>query len=473
MNTSFNQPIWPKPKESLGKRLMTVFDVVAATLEESSFKDAATVAVTELATRLGCERVSIGFTRKKQTRVAAVSHSVQFAQKINLISSIGDAMDESIDQCSRILYQPDGGRDDLIQRCHAALQNLHGSHSILTVPFLDSDGDGYGAVTFERATDTPFDDNTVLLCEAVSALLGPILREKQLVDLPLYKKAAIHISGQFRKLFGPGYPALKFVSVCIAGMLIFFAVATGDYRVSARSVLEGTVQRSVIAPFDGYLYEAPVLAGDIVTKGQVMASLDTRDLMLQRVKWASQYKQHTLEFNKALAKNEIAESKIIRELMSQAESELSLLDEQLARARILVPIDGIVITGDWSQSIGAPIERGQTLFQIAPLNSYRVMLEVAESDVDQVAVGQKGDLVLNAMPDTPYIFMVKKISPVTTTREGSNFFFVEGSILQDSKKLRPGMQGYGKIFITRRKLIWIWMHDLIDWMRIWFWTKVS
>jgi multidrug resistance efflux pump len=266
---------------------------------------------------------------------------------------------------------------------------------------------------------------------------------------------------------------LKLVTICIALILLFVSVTNGDYRISAKSVLEGTVQRSVIAPFDGYLYEAPVRAGDIVTKGQLLANLDSRDLMLQRLKWSSQHKQHTLEFNKALARNEIVESKIIRELINQAESELSLLDEQIKRAEILVPFDGIAITGDWSQSIGTPIERGQVLFQIAPLNSYRVMLEVAEGDIDQVAVGQKGDLVLNAMPDTPYAFMVEKISTVTTTRDGSNFFLVEGRILQDSKKLRPGMHGYGKIFVERRKLIWIWMHDLIDWIRIWFWKKVS
>ncbi len=452
---------------------MTVFDVIAATLEERRFKDAATVAATELATRIDCERVSIGFTRKSHARVAAVSHSVQVFQKMNLISSIGEAMDESIDQGTSVLCPPGENRENIIQRCHEVLQRSHGSHSILTVPFLDSKGYGYGAITFERATDKPFDDNSVLLCEAVSALLGPILQEKYFVGLPLYKKAAMHISEQYRKLVGPGYPVLKLAAICFAGIMIFFAVANGDYRVSARSVLEGTVQRSVIAPFDGYLHEAPVRAGDIVSKGQIMASLDTRDLLLQRIKWASQHKQHKLEFNKALSRNEIAESKIIRELMSQAESELSLLDEQIARARIPVPFDGIVITGDWSQSIGAPIERGQTLFQIAPLNSYRVMLEVAESDIDQVAVGQKGDLVLNAMPDNRFAFMVEKISSVTTAREGSNFFVVEGSILQDPQKLRPGMQGYGKIFIERRKLIWIWMHDFIDWMRIWFWTKVS
>lgn len=462
-----------EPNESLSRRLMTVFDVVAAVLEESRFKAAATVAVTELATRIGCERVSIGFTGKNLTKVAAVSHSAQFAPKMNLVSSIGEAMDESIDQCSTLLYPPAAGQKDAIQICHAALQSLHGCRSILTVPFLDADGEGYGALTFERATDKPFDSETVVLCEAASALLGPILKEKQRNDLPLYRKAAIHFSDQFRKLFGPGNPALKLVFCCLAGMLLFFAIASGDYRISASSILEGTLQRSVIAPFDGYLYEAPARAGDIVIKDQIMASLDRRDLLLQRLKWASQQKQLTLEFNKALAKTEIAESNIIREQISQAESELSLLDEQIARARIRAPFDGIVITGDWSQAIGAPIERGQTLFQIAPLDSYRVMLEVAEGDIDQVAVGQQGELVLNAMPDTPYAFTVDKITPVTTTREGSNFFLVEGRIQQDSNKLRPGMQGYGKIYIARRKVIWIWTHDLIDWVRIWFWTKIS
>ncbi len=459
--------------DTLQQRLMTVFDVMAPVLQEKRFKDAAIVAVNELATRLGCERVSIGFSAKNQVKVDAISHSAQFAGKMNLVGSIGEAMDESIDQSTTILYPPAAGQDDAIQRCHGVLQNMHGSRSILTVPFLGVDNEGYGALTFERISEKSFDNNTVLLCEAVAALLGPTLKAKKLNDLPLYRKAALHLSERFRMLCGPGNSAMKLGFCCLAALLLFFAVASGDYRVSATSVLEGTVQRSVIAPFDGYLNEAPARAGDIVSKDQVLASLDTRDLLLKRLKSASQRKQLALEYNQSLAKNEIAESNIIREQMSQAESEVSLLDEQIARAKISVPFDGIIISGDWSQSIGAPIERGQTLFQIAPLDSYRVMLEVAEGDIDQVAVGQKGELVLNAMPGSPYAFTVEKITPVTTTREGSNFFLVEGSILQDSKKLRPGMQGYGKIHVARRKLIWIWMHDLIDWMRIRFWVKIS
>ncbi|MDX1775502.1 MAG: HlyD family efflux transporter periplasmic adaptor subunit [Desulfobulbales bacterium] len=461
-----------KPYELLNKRLMTIFDILAAVLEESRYTAAATVAVTELATRIDCDRVSLGFSRKSLTTVVAVSHSAKFARHMKLVTSIGAAMDESIDQGATVLYPPAADQKEMICRCHEVLQDVHGSRAILTVPFLDADGEGYGALTFERATNKPFDSNTVILCESASALLGPILNEKKLNALPLYSKAANHFAEKIYRLFGPGYPALKFVSCCIAAVLLFLSVVNGDYRVAAQSVLEGTVQRSVIAPFDGYLYEAPARAGDIVSRNQILAGLDKRDLLLQRLKWASQQKQLVLESNKALAKNEIAEANIIREQMSQAESELLLLDEQLERASIRAPFDGIIITGDWSQAIGAPIERGQTLFQIAPLDSYRVMLEVSEGDIDQVAVGQEGELVLNAIPGNPFAFTVEKITPVTTTREGRTFFLVEGGILAESDKLRPGMQGYGKIYIARRKLIWIWTHDMIDWVRLRVWSKI-
>jgi hypothetical protein len=32
------------------------------------------------------------------------------------------------------------------------------------------------------------------------------------------------------------------------------------------------------------------------------------------------------------------------------------------------------------------------------------------------------------------------------------------------------MEGVGKIYVEERKLIWIWTHTLIDWMRLWLWS---
>ena len=42
-------------------------------------------------------------------------------------------------------------------------------------------------------------------------------------------------------------------------------------------------------------------------------------------------------------------------------------------------------------------------------------------------------------------------------------------MLGESKKLRPGMEGVGKISIDRRKLIWVWTHKAVDWLRLQIW----
>jgi hypothetical protein len=49
---------------------------------------------------------------------------------------------------------------------------------------------------------------------------------------------------------------------------------------------------------------------------------------------------------------------------------------------------------------------------------------------------------------------------------------VEAHLENSSERLRPGMEGFGKISIDRRKLIWIWTHELIDWVRLKLWTWI-
>ncbi len=36
-------------------------------------------------------------------------------------------------------------------------------------------------------------------------------------------------------------------------------------------------------------------------------------------------------------------------------------------------------------------------------------------------------------------------------------------------RLRPGMEGVGKVQVGDRKLIWIWTRYLVDWLRIQLW----
>ncbi|MEE8292478.1 MAG: HlyD family secretion protein, partial [Candidatus Tectomicrobia bacterium] len=134
------------------------------------------------------------------------------------------------------------------------------------------------------------------------------------------------------------------------------------------------------------------------------------------------------------------------------------------------PFDSVIVTGDLSQLIGAPVERGQVLFEVAPLDTYRIILQVDERDIAEVVVGQRGNLMLSAFPTQPLPFVVEQLTPVSIAREGRNYFRVEAQLEHTSTHLRPGMEGVGKIDIDRRLLLWNWTHRAIDWLRLFVWS---
>jgi len=173
-----------------------------------------------------------------------------------------------------------------------------------------------------------------------------------------------------------------------------------------------------------------------------------------------------------MAARDVAAMNVLGKKAQQAEAQIELLDEEIARTRITAPFDGIVVSGDLSQALGAPVDAGQVLFQVAPLDSYRVVLKVDESDIREMAVGQSGELVLTALPHETLPIKVSKITPVSVSEEGRNCFEVEAELGQAKSRLRPGMEGYGKIDIDRRRLIWIWTHRLVDWVRLRVWSWV-
>jgi len=203
-----------------------------------------------------------------------------------------------------------------------------------------------------------------------------------------------------------------------------------------------------------------------------MCLLDDRDLKLERLKWVTEKKQLGSQYDEAMAKHDRAQIRIVRAQIDQAEAQIALLDEQLSRAKIVAPFKSVVISGDLSQALGAPVERGQILFEVAPLDRYRVIAQVDERDISNVALGQKSELVLPSMPGRIFPFVIKNLTPVTTAKEGRNFFRVEGEIQESTTYLRPGMEGVSKISVDRRRLIWVWTHKAINWfqLKLWRWS---
>ena len=452
-----------------GDKLGTVLELVGTAVEQDRFQAAATGVVTELATRLKLERVSLGFVQGRHIKVKALSHSARFEGRQSLLRQIGACMDEALDQESTIVYPAASKADMDVSRAHAELAQQQGARAVVTVP-LSLNQEIYGAVTFERPGNEPLEQELIKLCEQAAALVGPILEVKRRDDRWLATKVLDSLWHQCGRLFGRGHLVFKTVVALLVGVVAFLSIAEGQHRVAANAALEGTVERVAVAPEDGYVATAAVRPGDVVKKGQELATLDSKDLELELTKVTSQREQVAKEYREALAKFERAQVSILRARMEQLDAQIALLNEQLARTQIIAPFDGVIVSGDLTRTLGSPVERGQVLYKIAPLNDYRVVLEVDERDFSDVAVGQKGYLALAAAPNERLEITVEKITPVSTSEDGSNFFKVEAALADPPEHLRPGMQGVGKVEVGERRLIWIWTHRIVDWLRLWVWA---
>jgi hypothetical protein len=460
--------------QSVGLKL--TLDLVATLLQHDRLLAAATALVTDLATRFECDRVSLGFIKRKRIRLYAVSHSAQFSKKSNLSRAIEEAMDEAVDQEATVKHpQPADvtSSEFRITRSHSELARKFGTTSICSVP-LEMGDDVIGVMTFEKPDDLKFNDETVALLETVANAVGPLLELKRRDERLLITRCGQSFTGGLRKLVGPGHPYLKLSALILFATVVFFCFARGEFRVSAETVIEGSIQRAAVAPFNGYIAEAPLRAGDQIDEGDVLCVLDERDLRLERHKWGSQLEQLRKQHQQAFAKHQAADVAIIGAQIDQAGAQTALIDDQLARMRIRAPFKAVIVRGDLSQSIGAPVERGDELFELALLENYRIILEVDERDIAEVSVGQKGNLVLSAFPNEKFPFDVSKITPVSSSSEGRNFFRVEARLRSDPDdpprpRLRPGLEGIGKIAVEDRHLIWIWTRRAVDWMRLTLW----
>ncbi len=457
-------------EQTTRERLIATLDLVASVLAEESFEASAQALATDLATRLDCDRVSIGFVRDQHAKVVAVSHSAEFGERMNLIRAVGTAMDESLDQKS-IVVLPPGGGEVLVTRDHGVLARQFGSDSILTVPFSVGKTTT-GAVTFERPAARKFDAEAIELCQAVVALCARILEDKRLNDRLLAGRMGDAACEELAKFTGPRYFGRKLAAIGLMGAVVFFSFATGDYRVGANASLEGSVRRVLVAPLDGYVASAPHRAGEVVGTGVVLATLDDRDLKLEYYKWSSQRDQYAKQYQEVLAQHDRAQSNIVLAQVQQAEAQMNLLAEQLGRIRIAAPFEGLVVSGDLSQSLGTAVKRGQVLFEVAPLNAYRVVLEVDEGEISYIRTGQKGSLMLASLPGEVFPLAITHVTPVTVSREGRSYFRVEALLERMSDRLRPGMEGVAKVEAGNRKLIWIGTHKLVDWLRLTLWSWI-
>lgn len=458
-------------------RGQAAIDVLVELLEARGHRAAAMAAATATAAGLRCDRVSIGLLRGKTLKIAAVSHTADMGTQLSLAQLIRRAMMECLDQGGAILRRATADarsdEDTRVSRAHGELLRQQGAMSVLTLPLSDADGEVIGAMLLEHRDADGLTHERRDLALGIGALIGPILRQKMLADRGWPMRFLVSVGHVLAAIFGPARLGAKLAFLLLGAAIFWAATARTAFEVVADARLEGSVQRIVSAPFDGYLVGQTVRPGDRVVEGQVLAQLDDRDLRLRLLAAEAERTQNEIERNAATAAGRRTDEALLGAQIAQADAQIDLLLAQISRTQLVAPFDGIVVSGDRTQELGAAISRGEELFVIAPLDDYRLRLSVEEGDIAVLAPGQTGRVRFAARPDETFPFAVERILSVAAPEDGGNRFALEALLEAQAdtgtEVLLPGMEGVARVSIEDRLTVRVWTQDFVDWLRLATW----
>jgi biotin carboxyl carrier protein len=447
-----------------------LLDTVLALQNEPSAREAALVLVHAVGRELGCHQVQLAIAEGHTLKRLAVSHAAVSDDRSQQAALALQAMHEAYDQGQRIAWPEappaEGDLTVKVTAGHARYAAEAGAKALCTLP-LTAAHETIGVLLLER--DTPFTADEAELLDALGAAVGPLLVLQRDAGQGAARRALRSLRRGLGLATDSSHPALKLGCGAAALLLLLLALVPVPYRVTAGAIVEGAQQRAAVAPFEGYVREAPARAGDAVKAGQLLARLEDKDLLLEKTRWESELDVALRKEREAMARSNRVDQRLAAAQANQARAQLDLATSKLERVAITAPFDGVVVKGDLSQQLGSPVEQGKVLFEIAPLNAWRVILKVDERDIARVQPGAGGTLVLASLPGQDWPFTVKKITPVSVPEDGRNQFRVEAELAGAAPKFSPNMEGVGKVDAGTASLLWAWTHPLLDWLRLAWW----
>jgi len=289
--------------------------------------------------------------------------------------------------------------------------------------------------------------------------------DEDLSKLKIDKSPASFRAGRRGKRFYL-FAAISVIVLVLVGILYFAGILTPSVGVEVANVVQmypsqtftlldasGYVvaqrKAAVASKVTGILVSISVEEGNRVRKGQIIAQLENNDVMaakrqaeanlnvarhnLEQAK--AELQDATLSFNRnkeLLARDFVSKAeydssdaryKRANAAVDAAEATVKANEAALQAANVAVeytliraPFDAVVLTkdadvGDIVTPIGAAAEAKAAVVTIADMKSLQVEVDVAESNIGVVKVGQPSEIQLDALPDSRFQGKVHMIVP--------------------------------------------------------------
>ena len=254
----------------------------------------------------------------------------------------------------------------------------------------------------------------------------------------------------------------------------FATVEKGDIDsvVSATGTLSAVTTVQVGTQVSGLIAELLVDFNDRVSKGQVIARLDTtlletnlRDVEASVERSRAELKQAerdleritslynqgisaVADYNKAQYTSDVARAQV-----KSAEASLERARQNLAYATITAPVSGIVVERavDVGQTVAASLSAPK-LFTIAnDLSEMQILSPVDESDIGQIREGQPVRFTVKTYPDRTFTGVVRQVRLQSTIEQNIVNYTVVISVRNEDGKLLPGMTATVEFVVASAK----------------------
>jgi len=335
---------------------------------------------------------------------------------------------------------------------------------------LRQDGQPVGVVTLEQVGAPTITNDQAEAIRLACDLCAPRLLDLHHYDRWFGARVAAGARRGSALVLGAQYTWTKLAVLGGFALMLFLVLGKGWYKVRAPFVLEAVSQHKIAAPFDGFIKSVDVEVGDGIAEGQTtLAELDTAELRLQLASAKAEQAGYLKQADAALRDGKTADAQIAQAHADKAQAQIDLWSYRIGQARIVSPVTGTLVAGDLKRQIGAPVEMGKLLFEVAPLDSLRAQLHVSEDEVSDVTVGQRGSLATATYPGDRIGFVVERVNPAAEVINNRNVFKVRVKLSETRPWMRPGMEGVAKVTVEKRHYAWIWTRKVVNWVRMKLW----
>jgi hypothetical protein len=464
---AFQQNLAAQKTRQEVERFAGVLDLNVPVNEATQFLAAALALCNGVATRFRCDRASLGWVEGGYIRLRAMSRTEQFDRQMSAAQALEVAMEECVDQDDEILWPAPEGVTT-VARDHEKFGADQKSGNLASLP-LRLDGKVVAVLTCERQT-AGFSAAELQEIRLACDQLVRRLSELKAHDRWFGARWAARLRNYFGDWLGAEHTWSKVTGIFLVLVLAALFLVRVDYRVEGNFILHSDDAEFLPAPYDGYIDKVLVRAGDAVTNGQPLVTLNRSEQLLDQAAALADVARYQRESEKDRAANKIADMRIADAQAGQAQAQLDLIRYRLASATIRAGFDGFVVEGDLREHLAAPVKLGDELFKVARIDTLYAEADISERDVAQIMGKSKGEIAFVTQPKLKYPVTIQTIQPAAVPKNDGNVFEVRLKPDRGAEKWwRPGMTGVCKLSTGKRTLFWILTHRTTDFLRMKLW----